>query len=55
LNMALRAALGIAPQANFQGARFRFSNTGFATLIYQPEQHSWIVLGINDHNHWVEA
>lgn len=55
LNMALRAALGIMPQANFQGARFRFSNTGFATLVYQPERNSWVVLGINDHSHWMEV
>ena len=55
LNMALRAALGIMPQANFQGARFRFSNTGFATLTYQPERNSWAVLGINDHSHSTES
>jgi len=51
LNMALKAALGIAPQANFQGTRFRFGNTGFATLTYIPENNYWAVFGINDQQH----
>jgi broad specificity phosphatase PhoE len=52
LNMTIRALLGIAPQANFQGARFRFRNTAFVTLTYRPDIHQWIVLGINQRPHW---
>lgn len=52
LNMALYAILGISPQANFTGPRFRFGNTAFATLTYHPNEHKWSVLGINDRGHW---
>jgi len=52
LNMAFYAILGIVPQANFTGPRFKFSNTGFASLSYTPDEHAWRVLGINDHAHW---
>jgi broad specificity phosphatase PhoE len=31
LNLAFYAILGIAPQANFTGPRFRFANTAYAT------------------------
>lgn len=54
LNMVLYAILGIAPQANFQGARFRFSNTAYATLEYNPDEHDWVVLGLNQRPHWDE-
>jgi 2,3-bisphosphoglycerate-dependent phosphoglycerate mutase len=37
LNLAFYAILGIAPQANFTGPRFRFANTAFATLTYRPD------------------
>jgi broad specificity phosphatase PhoE len=52
LNMTLRALLGIAPQANFQGPRFRFRNTAFVSLEYRPEGHNWLVNGINQRPHW---
>lgn len=52
LNMVLYAILGIAPQANFQGPRFRFNNTAFATLTYYPDRHIWALSGINDRLHW---
>lgn len=52
LNMVLYAILGIVPQANFQGARFRFHNTAFATLTYNPNDHNWRLEGINDQAHW---
>jgi 2,3-bisphosphoglycerate-dependent phosphoglycerate mutase len=54
LNMVLYAILGIAPQANFQGARFRFRNTAFATLTYNPVEHFWVLEGLNDRVHWEE-
>ncbi len=51
LNMAMYAILGITPQANFVGPRFRFANTSFATLTYHPAEHRWTLLGINDQAH----
>ncbi len=54
LNMTMRALLGITPQANFQGARFRFRNTAFVTLEYYPATHQWMVIGINQRPHWPE-
>lgn len=52
LNMVLYAILGITPQANFYGPRFRFGNTAFATLSYNPGEHKWYVHGLNDRTHW---
>jgi len=52
LNMFFYAILGIAPQPNFHGPRFRFNNSAFATLSYNPTSHRWYVLGVNDHMHW---
>ncbi len=52
LNMALYAILGIAPQANYQGPRFRFENTGFAKFRYYPLKHRWRVDIIGDRAHW---
>ena len=51
LNQALNVMIGIAPQANGQGIQFRFGNTAFSTLQYEPESHRWVVLGINDFTH----
>lgn len=51
LNKTLQAILGIHPQTNFQGVRFRFLNTAYASLTYSPEQHVWYVHGINQHFH----
>ncbi len=52
LNMFFYAILGIAPQPNFHGPRFRFNNSAFATLHYDPGSHRWYVLGVNDRLHW---
>jgi len=54
LNMVLYAILGIAPQANFQGPRFTFSNTSFAIFKYDPQRHDWLCDRINDRQHWTE-
>jgi 2,3-bisphosphoglycerate-dependent phosphoglycerate mutase len=51
LNMFFYAILGIAPQPNFHGPRFRFNNSAFATLSYNPSSHHWYILGVNDHLH----
>ena len=55
LNFVMYAILGITPQANFQGPRFRFRNCSFATLTYWPDVHVWRVEGLNDHAHWPDA
>lgn len=52
LNMVLYNILGIAPQAYFRGPRFIFRNTGFANLTYNPNEHIWRVLAMNDRSHW---
>jgi 2,3-bisphosphoglycerate-dependent phosphoglycerate mutase len=52
LNMALKAILGIVPQADFHGASFRFRNTAFARLSYTPASHEWMLEAINDQRHW---
>jgi broad specificity phosphatase PhoE len=48
LNMAMYAILGMTPQANLSGPRFRFRNTSFAVLEYDPTRHSWMVDSLND-------
>lgn len=52
LNMFFYAILGIVPQPNFHGPRFRFNNSAFATLYYDPTAHRWYILGVNDYLHW---
>jgi 2,3-bisphosphoglycerate-dependent phosphoglycerate mutase len=52
LNQFMHAVMGITPQANNAGVRFRFDNTSFARLIYFPHQHRWAIDALNDHAHW---
>lgn len=52
LNQVMYAVVGVVPQANFSGPRFRFKNTGFAHLIYHPHSHQWQINAINDRSHW---
>ena len=52
LNMTLYAILGIAPQPNYQGPRFRLENTAFCQFRYFPLVHRWRVDVIGDRNHW---
>lgn len=54
LNMTMRALMGITPQANFQGTRFKFRNTAFVSLTYQPDVHQWMLYGVNQRPHWQE-
>ena len=42
-NMLMHAVLGLSPQPNFQGPRFRFANTGFTLLTYQPVSEQWMI------------
>ncbi len=51
LNQVMHAILGMTPQADGQGVHFRFVNTAFTTLYYEPDQHKWIVWGVNDFTH----
>lgn len=51
LNQALHVIFGITPQANGHGLHFRFVNTAFATFHYEPDNHKWIVWGLNDFTH----
>jgi len=55
LNMVLYVILGLTPQANYQGAQFRFRNTSFTKLTYTPEVHRWLLESLNDQHHWHEA
>ncbi len=55
LNQFMHAVVGVAPQANNAGTRFRFSNTAFAQLMYYPHQHRWAIDKLNDHAHWKAA
>lgn len=52
LNMILYAILGITPQPNYQGPRFRFMNTSFSQFRYYPSRHRWRVDVIGDRAHW---
>jgi broad specificity phosphatase PhoE len=52
LNMVLYAMFGLTPQAEFQGARFPLRNTAFASLVYRPGEHIWILERFNDRQHW---
>lgn len=55
LNQVMHAIVGIVPQANNAGTRFRFGNTAFAQLLYFPNQHRWAIDKVNDHAHWADA
>ena len=52
LNQVMYAIVGITPQANFSGPRFRFKNTGFAQVNYLPRSHRWQINALNDRSHW---
>ena len=48
LNMVIHALVGLVPQPNFQGPNFRFSNTGFTTVRFIPDNNTWVILGHNN-------
>ncbi len=54
LNFTMKAIVGVVPQANYQGAQFRFGNTAFASATYVARSHRWYIEGLNDKNHWRE-
>ncbi len=55
LNQFMHAVIGVAPQANNAGTRFRFGNTAFSQLMYYPNQHRWAIDKLNDHAHWKDT
>jgi len=55
LNQFMHAVIGVTPQANNSGTRFRFGNTAFAQLMYYPNQHRWAIDKLNDHAHWKQT
>jgi broad specificity phosphatase PhoE len=54
LGMAMYVALSISPQADFQGPRFVFRNTTFASLTYEAASHTWRLLAFDNRAHWKE-
>jgi broad specificity phosphatase PhoE len=52
LNQIMYAIVGITPNANFSGPRFRFKNTGFTHVTYRPKSHQWLINTLNDRSHW---
>ena len=53
LNMVMHALVGLVPQPNFQGPNFRFSNTGYTRVRYQPTNNNWVIQEHNNTNHLV--
>ena len=51
LNMVMHALVGVVPQPNFQGPNFRFSNTGYTRVKYDPGNNTWIILEHNNTSH----
>lgn len=51
LNMVMHALVGLVPQPNFQGPHFRFSNTGYSRVRYEPGNANWIIMEHNNTNH----
>lgn len=51
LNQVMHAVVGVAPQANNAGMRFRFENASFARLVYFPGHHRWMIERLNDQAH----
>lgn len=54
LNMVMHALLGQAPQSNFQGPNFRFSNTGYSTIQYRPGNDNWVFFEHNNTSHLIK-
>ena len=51
LNQIMHAIVGVAHHADPSGVRFRFENTAFARVIYQPHLHRWMIDAVNDRAH----
>ena len=55
LNMVMHALVGVNPQPNFQGPNFHFSNTGYTSVRYEPENGNWIILEHNQTSHLTDS
>ena len=55
LNMVMHALLGQAPQSNFQGPNFHYSNTGYTIIQYKPGNDNWVFLEHNNTSHLVKT
>jgi broad specificity phosphatase PhoE len=51
LNQVMRAISGVSPQPNTMGVQFRFDNTGFTTVTYDPSSYRWTIISMNDTHH----
>ena len=51
LNQLMYTIVGISPQADPAGVRFRFENASFARVIYFPYQHRWVIDTLNERAH----
>jgi 2,3-bisphosphoglycerate-dependent phosphoglycerate mutase len=51
LNQVMHVVFGMTPQASGQGVHFRFVNTAFSKVYYDPGKHKWVVWGLNDFTH----
>ncbi|MBS1248881.1 MAG: Phosphoserine phosphatase 1 [Chloroflexi bacterium] len=51
LNMVMHAVVGLTPSPNFLGPNFRFYNTGFTSLVYEPQNRGWSIHGHNARPH----
>lgn len=44
LNTALKTMMGSQPAVNHQGFAISFGDTGYARLVYYPDEHRWVLL-----------
>lgn len=51
LNQVIRAIAGVTPQPNTMGVQFRFDNTGFTIVNYDPTSYKWSIIKMNDTHH----
>ncbi len=51
LNQAMHVVLGMTPQASEQGVHFRFVNTAYSIVYYDPRKHKWVIWALNDFTH----
>jgi 2,3-bisphosphoglycerate-dependent phosphoglycerate mutase len=54
LNMVMHALVGIVPHSNFQGPNFRFSNAGYTTVLYRPDNGTWLIKEHNNTSHLID-
>jgi len=52
LNQVMHTIVGITPQGNSSGLRFRFRNASFSQVSFFPESYRWHIETFNDRHHW---